>query len=60
MPQLDNGIESEKVVAQERALNKALKKLIERIKLGQCVLVLGPRVAIRPDDPERTPLDELG
>lgn len=36
-----------------------LRGLLERIKRGACVLVLGPRLAIRADDPERRPLDEL-
>ena len=35
------------------------RSLIEMIRRGQCVLVLGPRVAVRADDPERRPLDEL-
>jgi|CXWL01.1.fsa_nt_gi hypothetical protein len=39
--------------------DKLLKTLVERIRRGKCVLVLGPRVAVRADDPERTPLDEL-
>src|SRR5205807_5182619 len=38
---------------------RELRGLVERIKRGDCVLVLGPRVAIRPNDPDRTPLDEL-
>jgi len=38
---------------------REVRALVERIKRGDCVLVLGPRVAIRPDDPERTPLDEI-
>lgn len=41
------------------AEDNTLKILVERIKRGKCVLVLGPRVAVRADDPERTPLDEL-
>jgi hypothetical protein len=35
------------------------RTLIEMIRRGQCVLVLGPRVAVRADDPDRRPLDEL-
>jgi hypothetical protein len=38
---------------------RELRSLVERIKRGDCVLVLGPRVAIRANDPERRPLDEL-
>ena len=41
------------------AERRELRSLVERIKRGACVLVLGPRVAMRPDDPERQPLDEL-
>ncbi|SRR6266446_214552 len=36
-----------------------LRSLVERIKRGDCVLVLGPRVAIRANDSDRRPLDEL-
>jgi TIR domain-containing protein/SIR2-like protein len=42
----------------ERELRE-LRGLVERINRGDCVLVLGPRVAVRPDDPERQPLDSL-
>ncbi|HEX9982111.1 MAG TPA: toll/interleukin-1 receptor domain-containing protein [Thermoanaerobaculia bacterium] len=42
----------------ERELRE-LRGLVERISRGDCVLVLGPRVAVRPDDPERRPLDTL-
>jgi len=35
------------------------RTLIEMIRRGQCVLVLGPRVAVRAGDPDRRPLDEL-
>ena len=38
---------------------KELRGLVERIKRGDCVLVLGPRLAIRANDPDRRPLDEL-
>jgi hypothetical protein len=38
---------------------RELRGLIERIRNGDCVLVLGPRVAIRANDPDHTPLDEL-
>lgn len=38
---------------------RELRSFVARIKEGKCVLALGPRVAIRPDDPERRPLDEL-
>jgi hypothetical protein len=38
---------------------RKLRALVGRITEGNCVLVLGPRLAIRPNDPERTPLDEL-
>jgi len=33
--------------------------LVARIKRGDCVLVLGPGIAVRVDDPERRPLEEL-
>src|SRR5437764_7577311 len=36
-----------------------VRVLVERIKRGDCVLVLGPRVAVRADDQARTPFDEL-
>src|ERR1700720_2938326 len=36
-----------------------LEALVARIKKRKCVLVLGPRIAIRPNDPDRRPLDEL-
>jgi hypothetical protein len=42
----------------ERELRE-LRGLVERINRGDCVLVLGPRVAVRADDPERRPLDQL-
>lgn len=42
----------------ERELRE-LRGLVERINRGDCVLVLGPRVAVRADDPERQPLDAL-
>jgi len=35
-----------------------LRGLVERIRRGDCVLVLGPRASFRPGDPERKPLDE--
>lgn len=38
---------------------RELRNLVERIKRGNCVLVLGPRVAVRGNDPSRRPLDEL-
>lgn len=38
---------------------REMRSLVERIKRGDCVLVLGPRVAIRANDPDRRPLDEL-
>ena len=38
---------------------RELRGLVERIKRGDCVLVLGPRVAVRAGDAERKPLDEL-
>ena len=38
---------------------RELRGLVERISRGDCVLVLGPRVAVRPDDPQRRPLDGL-
>jgi TIR domain/SIR2-like domain len=37
---------------------RELRALVERIKRGDCILVLGPHVAVRADDPQRTPLDE--
>lgn len=44
---------------QNDAERRELLALVERIKKGGCVLVLGPRVAIRANDPDRRPLDEL-
>ena len=38
---------------------RELRNLVERIKRGNCVLVLGPCVAVRANDPSRRPLDEL-
>lgn len=38
---------------------RELRDLVERIKRDNCVLVLGPRVAVRANDPSRIPLDEL-
>ena len=39
---------------------RELRLLVEQIKNeAGCVLVLGPRVAIRANDPDRRPLDEL-
>lgn len=35
-----------------------IRILVEQIKRGNCVLVLGPRVAVRANDPSRIPLDE--
>ena len=46
------------MTASDRELRE-LRGLVERIKRGDCVLVLGPRVAIRAGDPERVPLEEL-
>lgn len=34
------------------------RDLVDQIEGGNCVLVLGPRVAVRPADPQRRPLDE--
>ena len=42
-----------------RQNERELRGLVERINRGDCVLVLGPRVAVRPGDPERRPLDSL-
>ncbi|MDP9193000.1 MAG: TIR domain-containing protein [Acidobacteriota bacterium] len=42
-----------------RQNERELRGLVERINRGDCVLVLGPRVAVRSDDPERRPLDQL-
>ncbi len=36
-----------------------MRGLVERIREGDCVLVLGPRVAVSTTDPDRRPLDEL-
>jgi TIR domain/SIR2-like domain len=36
-----------------------MRGLVERIVEGDCVLVLGPRVAVSVNDPDRRPLDEL-
>jgi hypothetical protein len=38
---------------------EVLKALVARITKRRCVLVLGPGVAIRVNDPDRRPLDEL-
>ena len=39
---------------------RELQKLVEQIKGDSgCVLVLGPRIAVRADDPNRRPLDEI-
>jgi hypothetical protein len=46
-------------VETSRQNERELRGLVERINRGDCVLVLGPRVAVRPDDPERQPLDRL-
>lgn len=46
-------------VETSRQNERELRGLVERINRGDCVLVLGPRVAVRPDDPERRPLDGL-
>src|SRR5258706_5397087 len=46
-------------VETSRQNERELRGLVERINRGDCVLVLGPRVAVRPDDPERQPLDSL-
>jgi hypothetical protein len=35
---------------------RLLQRLIERIRRGTCVLVVGPGVAVDPHDPNRTPL----
>ena len=44
---------------QNDAERRELRGLVERVRRGDCVLVLGPRLAIRADDTERRPLDEL-
>jgi hypothetical protein len=46
-------------VETSRQNERELRGLVERINRGDCVLVLGPRVAVRPGDPERRPLDSL-
>jgi hypothetical protein len=46
-------------VETSRQNERELRGLVERINRGDCVLVLGPRVAVRPDDAERRPLDSL-
>ena len=33
--------------------------MVERIKRGDCVLVPGPRLAVRAKGPDHRPLDEL-
>jgi hypothetical protein len=45
--------------AQNDSERRELRGLVERVKRGDCVLVLGPRLAIRATDPDRRPLDEL-
>jgi hypothetical protein len=50
-------VEDFSVVDQER---RELRKLVEQIKSDSgCVLVLGPRIAVRAGDPNRRPLDEI-
>jgi hypothetical protein len=44
---------------QNDAERRELRGLVERIRRGDCVLVLGPRLAVRAGDPDRRPLDEL-
>jgi len=46
-------------VETSRQSERELRGLVERISRGDCVLVLGPRVAVRPEDPDREPLDLL-
>jgi hypothetical protein len=46
-------------VETSRQNERELRGLVERISRGDCVLVLGPRVAVHPGDPERRPLDDL-
>jgi hypothetical protein len=38
------------------AIELRWRGLVERIRRGTCILLLGPGVAIDPDDPEQTPL----
>src|SRR5262249_25157095 len=44
---------------QNDSERRELRGLVERVKRGDCVLVLGPRLAVRDSDPARCPLDEL-
>lgn len=49
----NSGVDNEK----ER---RELRILVEQIKSDSgCVLVLGPRIAVRAEDPDRRPLDEI-
>lgn len=43
----------------ESSEQRELRSLVERIREGQCVLVLGPRVAVRAEGGEPHPLDEI-
>ena len=38
---------------------REFRALVERIRRGDCVLILGPRAAVQPDDPQRTPLEDV-
>jgi hypothetical protein len=50
-------VENFSVIDKER---RELRKLVEQIKSDSgCLLVLGPRIAVRADDPDRRPLDEI-
>ena len=44
---------------QDETERRELRGLVERIRRGDCVLVLGPRIAVRAADPDRRPLDEV-
>ena len=50
-------VESSGIDQKER---REMRILVEQIKSQSgCVLVLGPRIAVRDDDPNRRPLDEI-
>jgi hypothetical protein len=48
-----------KRISHDDVERRECRGLVERIKRGDCVLVLGPRVALRESDPAGRPLDEI-
>lgn len=41
------------------AVEMTWRKLVESIKRGNCILILGPQVSFDPDHPDRLPLATL-